>query len=236
MATPEPPATAAPRSSVDVAPPAPSAPPAPTAVQRVHAFVRERVFSGEYADGTMLSEGQIAVALGVSRTPVREAFVQLETQGFLRLYPKRGALVVPVSRDAVDEVLETRLVVERHGIELAIERSDASVFAAMRAACDQQRVHLDAGELDAFSDTDREFHRAAVAGTGNSILITLYDSLRDRQRRMVRGMVGGDPVRAASVLDEHLAILAAVEVGKTAKALRLLDAHLEGSRAALAVR
>lgn len=202
----------------------------PTAVGRVHEFVRERVFSGEYEDGTMLSEGQIAQALGVSRTPVREAFVQLESQGFLRLYPKRGALVVPVSREQIDAVIETRWVIERHGLELAVANPDPTVASAMRAVCARQRELLDAGQLDTFSDVDREFHRVPVAATGNPILIDLYDSLRDRQRRMVRATLHDDAARAEAVLGEHLAIVDAVEAGKASKALRLLQAHLEGTR------
>ncbi len=201
-----------------------------TAVQRVREFVRDRVFSGEYADGTMLSEGQIAEQLGVSRTPVREAFVQLESLGFLRLYPKRGALVVPVSREEIEAVMETRWVIERHGIEQAIARPDPSVPAEMRAVCDQQQLYLDAGDLGAFSDVDREFHRVLVAATGNPILISLYDSLRDRQQRMVRGAITGDAATAARVLAEHREIVATIEAGKQGKALRLLQEHLERTR------
>jgi DNA-binding GntR family transcriptional regulator len=204
--------------------------PAPTAVQRVRAHVRDRVFSGEFADGTMLSEKQIATELGVSRTPVREAFVQLETQGFLRLYPKRGALVVPMSREDLEAVIETRWVVERHGIERAVAQHDAAAIAAMHAVCDEQQRLLDAGDLNGFADVDREFHRVAVAATANPILIALYDSLRDRQQRMVRGMVHGERALAETVLAEHRAILAAVEAGKASKALRLLEAHLGNAR------
>lgn len=228
MATPAQTAPAAPDDASGTA-----APTTLTAVQRVHAFVRERVFSGEFADGVMLSEGQIAGELGVSRTPVREAFVQLETQGFLRLYPKRGALVVPVSREEIDAVMETRWVIERHGIEHVVAHPDPLVTAAMAAVCDEQQRLLDAGDFGRFSDVDREFHRVAVAATGNTILIPLYDSLRDRQRRLVRGLVQHDAARAAAVLAEHREILAAVEAGKAGKALRLLQTHLDATRFAL---
>lgn len=207
--------------------------PPPTAVQRVHGYVKERVFSNEFADGTMLSEGQVAEALGVSRTPVREAFVQLEAQGFLRLYPKRGALVVPVSREDMDAVIETRWVIERHAIERLVEHPDPAVTGAMLAVIEEQRRLLDAGDMNAFSAIDRDFHRAPVQGTGNAILIELYDSLRDRQRRMNRGMVQDDPARGEVVVTEHRAILAAIEAGKASKALRLLKEHMESARVGL---
>ena len=87
--------------------------PAP-AKDRAYEFVKERILDGGYPGGDLLSEGEVAEALGVSRTPVREAFLLLEAEGLMRLYPKRGALVVPVSPDEVHDVMETRMLVERH--------------------------------------------------------------------------------------------------------------------------
>lgn len=203
-----------------------------TAVQRVYAHVKERVLSGEYADGVMLSEGQIAEELGVSRTPVREAFVQLETQGLLRLYPKRGALVVPVSREEIDAVIETRWVIERHGLERALQTGDQAVLAGMRAVIEEQRRLWESGDLAAFVDQDRQFHRVAVAATGNEILLGLYDSIRERQQRMILRYVD-DRASAAEVLAEHVALADAVEKGDISALLERLRAHMALTRAAL---
>ena len=207
----------------------------PTAVQRVFAHVREAVLSGELDEGTMLSENQIATALGVSRTPVREAFVQLQSQGFLRLYPRRGALVVPVSAGEMDAVVETRWAVERHAIEQLAERHDAHAIAAMHAAIDEQERLLAAGDLAAFSATDREFHRVPVAATRNRILVDLYDTLRDRQRRMVQGAVASDPTIAGDILTEHREIVDAIARGDAATATGLLRDHLDRARRTLDV-
>ncbi|MBO9532363.1 MAG: GntR family transcriptional regulator [Solirubrobacteraceae bacterium] len=204
-----------------------------TAVQRVYAHVREGVLAGEFEEGAMLSENQIAAELGVSRTPVREAFVQLQGQGYLRLYPRRGALVVPVSLSEITAVLETRWAVERHAIERLATTEQAGGLAAMREAIDRQAALLAADEMVAFSATDREFHRAAVVATGNLILLELYDSLRDRQRRMVQGTVASDPTIADDILVEHRAILDATAAGDASTATRLLQAHLERARQTL---
>lgn len=206
--------------------------PAPTAVQRVYGHVKERILAGEFADGTMLSEGQIAAELAVSRTPVREAFVQLEIQGLLRLYPKRGALVVPVSREEIDAVIETRWVLERHGLERALERRDAEVVAGMRAVIAEQERLVAAGDFAGFVDQDREFHRVAVAATQNAILIGLYDSIAERQRRMIRRYVGSGE-DAATVTGEHAAITDALQAGVPGPTLELLRAHVDRTRASL---
>ena len=239
--------------------PAPPQTPEPTAVQRVHAHVKEAVIDGEFAEGTMLSEGQVAAELGVSRTPVREAFVQLESLGYLRLYPKRGALVVPVSREEVGPVIETRWVVERHGIEVAsgsgastrggsrdsrggssdsrgerpVSGPDRRALAAIEATIDAQAKHIAAGDLHAFADADGDFHQALAAATGNPILIELYDTLRDRQRRMTRGMVHDSTERAQAFLGEHRAIYDAIAAGDAAGATARLRAHLDHARETL---
>ncbi|MFL6056075.1 MAG: GntR family transcriptional regulator [Actinoallomurus sp.] len=67
------------------------------AKERALAHVKDQVFTGAFPGGELISEGEVAEALGMSRTPVREAFPRLEAEGLLRLYPQRGALVVPVS-------------------------------------------------------------------------------------------------------------------------------------------
>src|SRR3954453_19326632 len=82
------------------------------ATSRAYDHVKRAILDRAYPGGALLSEGEIATAVGVSRTPVREALLRLETEGLVRLYPKRGALVLPVSPQEVSDVLETRELVE----------------------------------------------------------------------------------------------------------------------------
>ena len=121
----------------------------------------------------------------MSRTPVREALLRLEAEGMVRLLPKRGALVLPVSVQEWRDVLATRLLVESH--------SAATVVVAGRgpALADVLDVHLDRFRAAAAAKTfvdyvaaDRDFHATIVAGAGNAILTRLYGTLRDRQLRM----------------------------------------------------
>src|SRR5689334_967202 len=83
-----------------------------TATSRAYDHVKQAILDRAYPGGALLSEGEIASEVGVSRTPVREALLRLETEGLVRLYPKRGALVLPVSPQEVADVLETRELVE----------------------------------------------------------------------------------------------------------------------------
>src|SRR3954447_11104588 len=106
-----------------------------TATSRAYDHVKQAILDRAYPGGALLSEGEIATAVGVSRTPVREALLRLETEGLVRLYPKRGALVLAVSAQEITDVLETRELVE--------------TFTAGRAALGPDLAERLSGLLDA---------------------------------------------------------------------------------------
>src|SRR3979411_3015604 len=147
-------------------------------------YVKSRILSGAFRGGELISEGEVARALGMSRTPVREAFLRLEAEGLLRLYPQRGALVIPVSPEEVRAVMEARLVLEQFAVEKIIRRGPASCGAiadALAAELERQRRAGAESELQGFLDADRAFHTIFLDNADNSILGGVYASLRDRQ-------------------------------------------------------
>src|ERR1700723_3715846 len=89
-------------------------------------YVKTQVLTGAFPGGELISEGEVATALGMSRTPVRGAFLRLEAEGLLRLYPQRGALVVQVSPDEVRSVIEARLVLEQFATRKVVGRGPAA--------------------------------------------------------------------------------------------------------------
>lgn len=196
--------------------------------ERAYVFAKERILDGRYTGGDLISEGDVAASVGVSRTPVREAFLRLETEGLLRLYPKRGALVVPVSAAEVESVMETRLLVEQFAVAKVI-RSQTNLESRPHEAIARQRELAAVGDERNFVEADREFHRIFVAAAGNPILLQLHDSLRDRQSRMMLAALARDADRLREVLEEHLAIADAVETGDAEVTRRLVDEHLHGT-------
>src|SRR3954453_22108946 len=194
-----------------------------SASERAYRHVKEQVLEGTIPGGELISENEIAERLGMSRTPVRAAFGQLEAEGLLRLYPKRGALVVPVSAQETEAVIEARWVIERYAIERVVERPGDVPERLSAAVAAQPEL-----EGAAFVESDRAFHRALVAGTNNAILLSLYDSLRDRQRRMAHATVR-QPERRARSVREHGELAAAIADGDTARAVRVLRTHLDGA-------
>ncbi|MEU1025894.1 GntR family transcriptional regulator, partial [Streptomyces sp. NPDC005904] len=135
--TPTTPTTPAPTSSATPTATAPAGK-RPPAADRVYAHVKRAVLERRYEGGTLLTEGELAEAVGVSRTPVREALLKLEVEGLLRLYPKKGALVLPVSAQEIADVVETRLLVETHAVRKAVP-APAGLVERLAALLARQR-------------------------------------------------------------------------------------------------
>ncbi len=180
-----------------------------SATTRAYEHVKRGILQRRYPGGSLLTEGGLSAAIGVSRTPVREALLRLESEGLVRLYPKKGALVLPVSVDEVSDVIEARLLVEVHAVERALARP-APLADRLAELLEEMRSFARRGEVTAFISADRCFHRAIVEAAGNDILNRLYDLLRDRQLRMGVALVSDDPTRLDVAVAEHAAILAAV--------------------------
>lgn len=202
--------------------------PRSAAKDRAYDHVKERILDGEFAGGALLSEGEVAEALGLSRTPVREAFLLLEAEGLMRLYPKRGALVVAVSPEEVRDVMETRLLIEQHAARRVAGSGEE--VPGMRESLDVQARLVAGGDLAAFAAEDRRFHRGIVAAAGNAILTRLYDTLHDRQRRMNAASIARRPDLAERFLAEHRDIAEALTAHDPTAAEEAVARHLGTAR------
>jgi DNA-binding GntR family transcriptional regulator len=195
-----------------------------SSAERAYEYVKERLLDGRYVGGTLLSENELARRLGVSRTPVREAFLHLEDEGLLALYPRRGALVVPISPSEAEDLLEARMLIEPHCAR-RVAAHHTEVGPALRESIAEQERALAAGG-GGFIVADRKFHRLIVAANDNPLLIRLYDSLRDRHQRIAATTIAREPTRIARFIAEHREIAAAIDRGDSEAAAELTAEHV----------
>ena len=194
----------------------------PTA-DRAYEHVKAQVLDGTHPGGTLLSEGAVAAELGVSRTPVREAFLRLQSEGFLRLYPKRGALIVPVSLSAGREIMETRLLLETFALDTVAARGVAAVQELGEAlAAETAAPHPEEGRA---LEVGRAFHSRLLAAAGNSVVSGMYAALWDQQQRLSEASVN-TPTNATEDLSEHQEIADALRNGDARTARDLLERHI----------
>ena len=206
------------------------------AKDRAYAFVKDQGLSGAFEGGELISEGDISRSLEMSRTPIREAFLRLEVEGLLRLYPQRGALVVPVSPSEVRSVLEARLVVERFAAEKLADASlttRESVLVRLDDHLARQHELVRDERLSAFLEEDRLFHSCMVEAADNLLFTPFYASLRDRQVRMIAESLLLEQGRRQTILDEHQQIADAVRKGDREQASAAVATHLASTRSAL---
>jgi DNA-binding GntR family transcriptional regulator len=204
-----------------------------SAADRVYDHAKEGLLSRRYPAHELLCEGDLAEAVGVSRTPVREALLRLQAEGLVRLIPKRGALVLPVTADEVADVLEARRMIESHAARAAVTHSGSELVSRLESHVQRMRAAMRAHDARAYAEADRDFHEAIVAAAHNAILTDWYRSLRDRQLRMGvvnlldRDGADLDPKRLRATIAEHQAILDAIAARSVRAAEAAVAEHLD---------
>ncbi|UQN15987.1 GntR family transcriptional regulator [Gulosibacter sp. ACHW.36C] len=202
-----------------------------SAANAAYVHLKAAILDGELPGGTMVSEGAIAEQLGLSRTPIREAFLRLQTEGWMRLYPKRGALVIEVHPHELEDILEARALIEATAVRRF--ESNGALLANLRSELleqiELQRIAHESGDLGAFTAADAAFHWLIVKAGGNALLTDFFATLRDRQQRMTaRSLWRRDDI-AATVIAEHERLTELITLGDPDEFAATLDAHVRGT-------
>lgn len=200
--------------------------PAEPAWRRVYAHVRARIVSGESPPGCFLEEEAVSGEVGVSRTPVREAFQRLETERFIDRLPRRGAVVRGATAGELVQLYETRRVIESFVVRAIAERGIAVPPALERLV---QRMAAPRRAADAVFQAEGDFtlHRSLVALTGNDVMLETFGMLHLRQLRVGARAVSVNPERMALVHTQHMALLDALKRRDAAAAVAILNEHLQ---------
>ena len=174
-----------------------------------------------------LDERQLAQDFGISRTPVREAMVQLEREGFVRSVPRRGVYVVRKTKSEVIELIQAWAALESMAARLITQTATDEEIAGLRKMFatfenGQLRAHL-----DEYSDVNIEFHQTIIRLSGNSVLISLAENLFTHMR-MIRRKTIVEKDRVERSIRDHMNIIEALEARDTARAEVLVRNHALG--------
>ncbi|MTD14156.1 FCD domain-containing protein [Nakamurella sp. YIM 132087] len=183
--------------------------------------LRQRLVTGELRPGTIYSVTVLANELGVSNSPVREAMLELQNQGLVEAVRNRGFVVVNLSRQEREDVLEVRMMLEVPAMSRLAGRPE--LLAAYDRYSEIAQEILDSareGDVLAFLDADRRFHLGLLGLLGNHQLVDVVGLLRDRTRLFG---AAGDILRSA---EEHLDLLRALKRGDAGTTTAVMTAHL----------
>lgn len=192
---------------------------------RVYHHLRAGIVDGSYVVGAALREVDVASRLGVSKTPVREAFVRLEKDRLVELIPYRGAVVAGYSAEDLQEISQVRQLIEGACAKSAAQYSTEADDAEMEANIAESVTALAAGDVATVVELFDTFDQLIYRHSHNKWIDDLIENLEGHQRRIGRLTVE-IPGRMAKSLAQHQQIHDAIKSRDGAKAERQMRAHV----------
>lgn len=192
---------------------------------RVYHHLRDGIIDGTYDVGTALREVEIATRLGVSKTPVREAFVRLEKDRLVELIPYRGAVVAGYSIADLEEISQIRQLVEGACAASAAQLATDEEVEEIQRNINDSVVALEKGRISKVTDLIERFDQLIYRHAHNKWLTELVVNLEGHQRRIGRLTVT-IPGRLERSLEEHQRILDAIRARDARRAERQMRAHV----------
>ncbi len=190
--------------------------------EKVYSEIKEKILTGQLQGGQQIRAGEIAKTYGVSGTPVREALIQLEGEGYVTYEPYKGAVVRTVSKKEVREIFQVRSVLECLALETALKRMTPEEYGEAMALAEKGMKEKDPTKLSAIN---WEFHSYVYKKADMPKLYRIIDSLRapivryvriyhqtvdsrdhhNNHREIILAGMAGNPERAVSILRDSLA-------------------------------
>jgi len=204
----------------------------PSLVDGAYAALKEAIRNTAFPPGYQGSEQEIAVRLGMSRTPVHEAIIRLQEDGLVRVLAKRGVLICPLAPEDIREIYEVLIAIEAMAAELLAALPGSEREAAsdeLEAANAEMDLALAQDDLRRWAEADDRFHRLLVERCGNGRLRRVAQTVTDQahRARMLTLKLRSRPTGAAS---SHRRIVAAIRAGDVLQAQQEARAHRVGAR------
>ncbi|SDR72758.1 DNA-binding transcriptional regulator, GntR family [Brevibacterium siliguriense] len=197
---------------------------------RMAAWAAREIIEGRYESGELLIEADLAEAHKASRTPAREAMLQLERWRLVRLVPKKGALVTTVTAKERRDLLAVRSMFEIDAVQALADGGDLTALAAdLRALLDHQRAALESDDPLGFASVDYAFHARLIRSSDNGIVDELLTTMGPRLARLTYQVAIEAPHTLETLLSEHADLTSRAESGDVTGFSRLVHDHIERS-------
>ncbi|TYC61910.1 GntR family transcriptional regulator [Rhodobacterales bacterium] len=197
-----------------------------TLAQEVADELKAAIIGTKIALGEMLSEESVATQMGVSRTPVREAFSILQHQGLLTVLPQRGSIVFRPDAHDIELLVDFRRQMELGAAKLAMRNAPAATCEALQRTIDlMDRARRD-DELLAYTEADDSFHQSFFDHCGNPYYAQAYELISGRISALRAHLSVPLQIYRTRAYDEHLAMGRAFEEKDEERVLSILSDHI----------
>lgn len=184
------------------------------------------ITQGRRTSGQLLSEKAVAQEFGTSKTPVREAFVQLQSLGLVRVLPQRGCMVFAPTVGEVRALCEARIVIEGAAIDFAFDRAPEPLMKELRKRFDRMERRAIRSGNTTFGEEDDFFHRAFLDHAQNSALAEAHGLLAPRLQALRTNLQSQDGYLLSEAQKDHEAMIAACASGRPNDARAALEVHV----------
>ena len=197
--------------------------------EKILETIREAILKGNLRPGEKVAEPELAERFGISRTPIREAFRQLESEGYLTVIPRKGAVVAALSERDVQEFYAIKSILEGYAARLAAEKLSDKELEKLEGVNDKLKQLAADGDVKAFYRVHNEFHETFLRAADNSKLYELIQQLGLKFSRLRMASLSVEGRMAISV-EEHEKLLDAFRRhdGQAAEDLVKKTAHIGG--------
>ena len=195
--------------------------------------MRNRILAGTYAPGSALRQDTLASEFGTSKIPVREALVQLQSEGLVDIFPNRGFQVRPLAAAELEEVFNLRLQIEPMAVAQGAKLAMPADRAAAAKALDRLNDALAADEFSSSGQLNREFHLLLVVPRLQPVAAEVLSRLHTLAQRYVQAHLRPEG-RVKRATREHAALFKAWNTAKAKEARALIHTHIESTREDLA--
>lgn len=195
--------------------------------EKAYAGIKRDILNGEFAPGSFLSERQLAVRLGMSKTPIRAALERLDLEGFVAVSPQQGIIVRDLSLQDIVDQYEIRVALETYVLCSMAGRLTPEQVERVRTVLDAQKANGDVCNVERGVALDAEFHMLFCEFLANQEILRVMTQLREKMHRVIFRVFKLHPDRIASSYEEHKAIAQAVMEGDGSLAAKRLEEHLE---------
>lgn len=196
--------------------------------ERIVEFIKDAVISGSLKPGERVPESEIAERFGISRTPIREAFRQLESDGFLIMTPRKGAVVSPITDKDVREFYAIKSLLEGYAAEKACMELTDKEIKKLQDLNTEMEKNEEKGHVKNFFKLDNQFHEVFIKACGNEKLCALINQLVEQFERF-RITALSLPGRMHNSVSQHKEIIEAIEDKNTELVSTLVRANAESN-------
>jgi DNA-binding GntR family transcriptional regulator len=197
--------------------------------QTIYNELKERILSFALYPGTRVTETELSLDFGVSRTPIREALQRLAVEGFVTIRPKQGCFVRELDIDEIDQFYQVRTALEGLSLEQALTQMPRAALEELAQHWHPSRSSEAPASVEAMAQRDESFHMALAEGSGNRVLAGLLKDVNARIH-IIRRLDFTDRERIAITYAEHHRMLELLLDGDLAAARALMQAHIRYSQ------